>query len=111
DIREAPALVLIDDLLKAGATARAHDPEAMDHVRAQFGDRISLHTNPMEALDGADGLAIMTEWSEFRTPDFAEMATRLKRRVIFDGRNLYDLETMQEAGFDYFSIGRPPIRN
>ena len=111
DIREAPALVLIDQLLAWGARIQAHDPEAMDNVRAHYRDRseLTFHESPMEALDHADGLAILTEWSEFRTPDLREMAQRMKQRVIFDGRNLYDLDSMLDAGFVYYSIGRPPV--
>ncbi len=109
DIREAPALVLIDDLLEKGARVQAFDPEAMGNVQRLFGDRIRLVEQSMDALDGADGLAIMTEWSQFRTPDFAEVKTRMKMPVIFDGRNLYDPKVMSDAGFTYHSIGRPTV--
>ena len=107
DIREAPALVLIDRLLAAGAKVQVHDPEAMDNVRGDYGDKLTYCDSPMDALDGADALAIMTEWKEFRHPDFAEMHQLLKSPVIFDGRNLYEPERMQRRGFTYYSIGRP----
>lgn len=83
----------------------------MDNVKAQYPGRseLTFHDDPMDALHGADGLAILTEWSEFRTPDLREMAQRMRQRVIFDGRNLYDLDSMQDAGFVYYSIGRPPV--
>ena len=111
DIREAPALVLIDQLLEWGARIRAHDPEAMANVETHYSSRpeLTFHDDPMDALDDADGLAILTEWSEFRTPDVREMAQRMKQRVVFDGRNLYDLDSMQDAGFVYYSIGRPAV--
>ncbi|MEZ6109784.1 MAG: UDP-glucose/GDP-mannose dehydrogenase family protein [Pirellulaceae bacterium] len=109
DIREAPALVMIDRLLELGASVRVHDPEANANVRAIYGDRLQYFMQPMEALDGADALAINTEWSEFRNPDFDEMKRRLKQPLIFDGRNLYDPQQMSEAGFAYHSIGRLPV--
>ncbi len=109
DIREAPALYIISDLLKAGATVRAYDPEAMKNVQAVFNGQIHLAEDQYEALIGADALAIVTEWSVFRTPSFKVMKELLKNPVIFDGRNLYDLETMQELGFHYHSIGRSVV--
>jgi UDPglucose 6-dehydrogenase len=109
DIREAPALVIIDELLEAGARVRAFDPEAMGHVQAQYGDRIHFCDSMYEALESADCLAIMTEWGEFRTPDFERMATLLQEKVVFDGRNVYDIEHMRELGFHYISIGRPKV--
>ena len=108
DIREAPALYTIEELLAAGAEVRAYDPEAMDNIRARFGDRISLVKDQYEAIIGADALAILTEWSVFRTPSFAVMKQLLQQPLIFDGRNLYDLDQMGELGFDYYSIGRMP---
>jgi UDPglucose 6-dehydrogenase len=108
DIREAPALYTIEELLAAGAEVRAYDPEAMDNIRARFGDRISLVKDQYEAIIGADALAILTEWSVFRTPSFAVMKQLLRQPLIFDGRNLYDLDQMEELGFDYYSIGRMP---
>ena len=107
DIREAPALVIIDELLHAGANIQAFDPEAMGHVGAIYGNKITFGKTMYEVLDGADCLAVMTEWSEFRTPDYDRMWTLLKTKTIFDGRNLYDLETMAEMGVHYDSIGRP----
>ncbi len=106
DIREAPAVVLIEQLLGAGAAVRAHDPEALGNLEARFGDRIVYCASAYSALDGADALAICTEWNEFRSPDFEEMRKRMRRPIIFDGRNLYSLETMRRQGFEYFGIGR-----
>lgn len=106
DIREAPALYTIDRLLAAGATVRAYDPEAMDNVKAIYGDKVTFCGDQYEAIEGADALAVMTEWSVFRTPDFNRMKSALKQNIIFDGRNLYDLRRMVEAGFYYDSIGR-----
>ena len=109
DIREAPALVLLDWLLEQGAHVQVHDPEAMNNIREIYGDKITYADQPMEALNGAHALAIMTEWSEFRHPDFAEMRKRLASAVVFDGRNLYDTNQIAQAGFDYFSIGRQDV--
>ena len=109
DIREAPALYMIEKLLEAGAEVVAFDPEAMDNVRARIGDRISYTDRPLDALTGADALVICTEWQVFRNPDFLEVARRLNQPVVFDGRNLYDLDRMQELGFTYTSIGRRPV--
>ncbi len=106
DIREAPALVLIEALLKHGAIVQAHDPEAMDNVREQLGDGIRYGTQPMDVLEGAHALAINTEWQEFRNPDFGDMKRRMATPVIFDGRNLYDPKNMVQEGFTYYSIGR-----
>ncbi|NLX21808.1 MAG: UDP-glucose/GDP-mannose dehydrogenase family protein [Phycisphaerae bacterium] len=106
DIREAPAVILIDKLLQAGAAVRAHDPEALGNLRQQFGDRVSCHQTAYDALDGADALAIMTEWNQFRSPDFDVMRQRMRSPVIFDGRNLYALDTMHKRGFEYHGIGR-----
>lgn len=110
DIREAPALIIIDELLELGVKVRAFDPEAMDNVRAIYGNKISFCENMYETLDGADCLAIMTEWSEFRNPDFDRIGSSLREKVIFDGRNVYDLDTMKDLGFAYFSIGRPKVK-
>ncbi|WP_020571675.1 UDP-glucose dehydrogenase family protein [Neolewinella persica] len=110
DIREAPALYTIDRLLAAGATVRAYDPEAMNNVEALYGNKVTFCDDQYEALDGADALAIVTEWSAFRTPDFDRMKTALNQSVIFDGRNLYDLRRMVEAGFYYDSIGRSTVK-
>ncbi len=109
DIREAPALENIKELLMAGAKVKAHDPESMNNVKKLLGDKISYFENPYEAADGADAIFIATEWPEFRTPDFEKLSSSLKNKVIFDGRNLYDLAQMKELGFTYFSIGRQTI--
>lgn len=109
DIREAPALYIIDELLEAGASIRAYDPEAMDNVAKIYGGRITLVKDPYEALIEADGLAIVTEWSVFRTPAFEVMRRLMRQHQIFDGRNLYDLELMTDQGFYYASIGRNTI--
>ena len=109
DIREAPALVLIERLLELGATVRAYDPEAMDNVRAEFGDKVVFCDRPLDAAKGADALAIVTEWQDFRTPNFGDLKKALKSPVIFDGRNLYNPAQMAGLGFTYHSIGRPPV--
>jgi len=106
DIREAPAITIIRSLLEKGAKIKAYDPEAMENIRKLFGDSIELVSNQYEALDGADALAIITEWSAFRNPDFDEMKKRMKNHLIFDGRNVFSLEIMEEQGFEYESIGR-----
>lgn len=106
DIREAPALYIIDALVEAGATIKAFDPEAMQNVKAKIGDKIDYSDNFYAALDQADALLIATEWSQFRSPDFNEIGKRLKSKTIFDGRNLYDPKEMKELGFYYESIGR-----
>lgn len=107
DIREAPALSIIDALEQAGATITAFDPEAMPNVKKLLGERISYANNQYQALEGADALIIATEWSEFRTPDFDMISDRLKRKLIFDGRNLFDKNLITDLGFQYQSIGRP----
>jgi len=109
DIREAPALYLIEELLKAGASVAAFDPEAMKNVREVIGDKISFTENQYDALNNCDALIIATEWSEFRTPDFDKMTERMKSKVIFDGRNVFDLSQMKDLGFYYESIGRKTI--
>lgn len=111
DIREAPSLEIISKLLAAGATITAYDPEAMANVQRFFGDREGLRyaDSAMAALKGADALLIITEWQEFRQPDFAGMKQALKAPVIFDGRNLYDLEEMAQASFYYTGVGRPVV--
>jgi UDPglucose 6-dehydrogenase len=109
DIREAPALYTIDALLEAGARIRAYDPEAMDNVRAIYGDKIELVKDQYEALIGADALAILTEWAAFRSPSLEVMGKLLKPRVVFDGRNLYDADQMEMEGFYYESIGRDRV--
>ncbi len=110
DIREAPALVLIDQLLEAGVHLQVHDPEAMPNVRRLYGDKLKYSDLPMEALAGADALAVVTEWTEFRNPDFDEMKRVMKSPVIFDGRNIYNPEAMRAAGFTYHCIGKAAVR-
>jgi UDPglucose 6-dehydrogenase len=109
DIREAPALVLIDHMLAAGCKLQVHDPEAMKNVQQLYGDKLRYANTPLDALEGADALCINTEWSDFRNPDFEEMKRRLRLPIIFDGRNLYEPETMRHHGFIYHSIGRVPV--
>src|SRR5919199_211834 len=110
DIREAPALENIRELLKAGAKVTAYDPEAMENVRGVLGDSIIYAHTQYAALDDADALVIITEWPLFRTPDFAKMSGLLKNKVIFDGRNVYELDQMQEIGYTYYSIGREKLQ-
>jgi UDPglucose 6-dehydrogenase len=109
DIRDAPALVLIDRLLKLGAKLQVHDPEAMANVKAIYGDKLTYAELPMDALDDADALAIVTEWGEFRTPDFEDIRKRLRQPVIFDGRNLYNPRQMKSLGFTYYCIGKAVV--
>ncbi len=109
DIREAPALELIHELLDAGAAVRAFDPEAMGHVKQIFGDKVYFATDQYDALEGAHALAIVTEWSAFRNPDFELMEQRMAHPAIFDGRNVYGLEKMEQLGFYYESIGRKVV--
>ena len=109
DIREAPSLYIIKELLQAGASVIAYDPEAMANVKKELGDKIVYAEGQYEALDKADALIIATEWSEFRTPDFNRMKSLLKNPVIFDGRNLYQLYQMKECDFHYESVGRSAV--
>lgn len=106
DIREAPALYMIDELIKEGAAVTAFDPEAMKNVKNLLGDKIDFAENQYDALENADALIIATEWNEFRTPDFSRITVSLKNKAIFDGRNLFDLGAMKELGFHYESVGR-----
>lgn len=110
DIREAPALENIEALLEAGATVTVYDPEAMPNVKKILGDKVTFCHTPYAALDDADALMIFTEWPQFRTPDFEKMSKLLKNKVIFDGRNLYELDAMREVGFSYYSIGREFVK-
>jgi UDPglucose 6-dehydrogenase len=110
DIREAPALTLIDQLLDRGAKVAVHDPEAMENVRSMYGERLVYGRAPLDVLEGADALIIATEWGEFRNPDFDEMRRRMRAPAIFDGRNLYDPAIMKNQGFAYYSIGRTPVK-
>ncbi len=109
DIREAPALYMIDALLAEGATVSAFDPEGMQNAKNLVGDKISYADNQYDALKDADALIIATEWNEFRTPDFLKIVTRLKNKVIFDGRNLFELAAIRELGFHYESVGRATV--
>lgn len=106
DIREAPALQIIDELIGAGASVTAYDPEAINNVKATIGDRIQYADSMYEALENADALIIATEWNEFRTPDFLKIVKLLKNKAIFDGRNLFDVSAVRELGFHYESVGR-----
>ena len=110
DIREAPSVYNIEALLKEGASISAFDPEAMENVKKLLGDKISFAKDHYDALKDADALLICTEWSLFRTPDFEKVASLLKSKTIFDGRNLYSLSQMKELGFSYYSIGRETIK-
>ena len=109
DIREAPAFYVIDALLAAGATVSAFDPEAMSNSKMVLGDKVQFADNQYETLQGADALIIATEWNEFRTPDFEKIGSMLSHKAIFDGRNLFDLASMENLGFHYESIGRKII--
>ncbi|NBA84480.1 nucleotide sugar dehydrogenase [Emticicia sp. CRIBPO] len=110
DIREAPALYNIKALRRAGAKVVVFDPEAMDNVKGEVGKKVKYAKNPYDAVEGADALMIMTEWPEFRTPDFEKLNASLKNKVIFDGRNLYELEDMAKMGYEYHSIGRKTVK-
>lgn len=110
DIREAPALYMIDALTEAGATVHAYDPEAMPNVKQIVGDKIDFADSQYDALENADALIIATEWSEFRTPEFEKISSALKNKVIFDGRNVYDRVQMKELGFFYESVGREAVK-
>jgi UDPglucose 6-dehydrogenase len=106
DMREAPSLVLIEQLLCAGATVVAHDPVAMEEARRRLGDTIEYAEDNYEALQGADALVVVTDWNEYRHPSFERIRTALRRPVIIDGRNLYDVQKLRDMGFIYDSIGR-----
>jgi UDPglucose 6-dehydrogenase len=110
DMREAPSLVVIEGLLERGATVQVHDPEAMEVARRyHLGDRVAYHEQSYDALAGADALLILTEWHLYRRPDLQRVRSLLRAPVLFDGRNLFDPARMQEAGFEYYSIGRPAV--
>jgi UDPglucose 6-dehydrogenase len=106
DIREASSLVLIEKLLDAGAKVKAYDPAAIHETKKLMGDRIEFASDPYEAIDGVDAVAMMTEWSEFHLPDFNRMGELMKKKVIFDGRNIYNPDELRNMGFEYFGIGR-----
>jgi UDPglucose 6-dehydrogenase len=107
DMRDSPALVLIDGLVTAGAVVCAHDPVAIDEARRRMGDRIEYAETGYEAIRGADALVIVTDWNEYRHPDFKRIRELMNRPVVIDGRNLYDPQRMKNLGFSYDSIGRP----
>ena len=109
DIREAPAFYMIDDLVKEGASIVAFDPEAMNNSKKVLGNKIEFANDEYSALEGADGLIIATEWALFRTPEFEKVKAKLKDKVIFDGRNLYEISQMEELGFHYYSVGRKAV--
>ena len=109
DMREAPSIVIVEELLRRGARIEAHDPEALAAARGIFGDRINYHRLNYDALEGADALLIVTDWNEFRRPDFPRMRSLMNRPLVFDGRNLYECEAMRAQGFTYYPIGRPPV--
>jgi UDPglucose 6-dehydrogenase len=104
------AVPIVEGLLERGAKVRTHDPEAMTVARQFFGDRVSYHRVNYDALEGADALLIVTEWNEFRRPDFDRMKRLLRTPVVFDGRNVYEPQVMREHGFTYYAIGQPAVR-
>ena len=110
DMREAPSLVIIDALIAAGANIVAYDPEAISEAKHLIGDKIKYAAHYYECLENADALIIATEWNDFRTPNFQKIKSALKDNTIFDGRNVYDLETIKEHGFNYYSVGRVVIK-
>jgi UDPglucose 6-dehydrogenase len=110
DIRESPAINCVNKLLERGIKIKAYDPEAAATAKAALGGKIEIFTNGYDALDGADALVILTEWQEFRNPDFEVIFKKLKKPVIFDGRNLYDPAVVRKAGFEYYSVGRPAVK-
>jgi UDPglucose 6-dehydrogenase len=110
DMREAPSLVILEGLLARGATVTAHDPAAMDAARAWFGNRIAFADHNYDVLKDADALVIITEWKQYRVPDFERMRALMRQPLIFDGRNLFDPQRMREHGFEYHGIGRPSVR-
>jgi UDPglucose 6-dehydrogenase len=106
DLRHAPALALIDELLAEGGVVAAHDPVAMDNARREFGDRVQFVNNPYLAVEGADALFLVTEWNEFRQPDFARIKAAMRQPVLFDGRNIWNATRLRELGFSYYGVGR-----
>jgi UDPglucose 6-dehydrogenase len=110
DMREAPSLTIVEGLLSRGATVAVHDPEALEEARKHFGDRVTYHRVNYEALENADGLLIVTEWNEFRRPDFPRMKPLMRTPIIFDGRNVYDPDVMRDHGFIYIPMGRAIVR-
>lgn len=110
DIREAPALEMIDALLQRGAKVQCYDPEAMPNAQRILGDTIVFAEKMYDALEGADFLVVATEWQEFRMPDFAKIESSLKEKVIFDGRNVFELDTLRKHGYTYYSVGHKVYR-
>jgi UDPglucose 6-dehydrogenase len=110
DMREAPSVSVIEELLAAGAKVRATDPEAIKEAKKIFGERIEYHPRPYDTLPGADAMIVVTEWNEFRRPNFEKMRGLMKTPIIFDGRNIYSPKTLQKEGFTYFAIGCAPVR-
>jgi len=110
DMREAPAITLIDGLLQAAAEVHAHDPEALNEAQRLFGNRVQYHHVNYDALQGADALFVVTEWNEFRRPDLQRMRQLMRQPVVFDGRNIYDPDEMRQLGFTYYSVGRLPVK-
>jgi len=110
DIRESPAINCVNKLLERGIKIKAYDPEAAATAKAALGGKIDIFENGYDAIDGADALVILTEWQEFRNPDFEVIVKKLKKPVIFDGRNLYDPEVMRKTGLEYYSVGRPAVK-
>jgi UDPglucose 6-dehydrogenase len=106
DVRQAPAVALIEELLADGGIVTAHDPVAIENARRQFGDRVNFVQNPYAAAQGADALFLVTEWNEFRQPDFARIKASMKQPVVFDGRNIWNPRKLRELGFTYYGVGR-----
>lgn len=109
-MREAPSLEIIDALTQLGATVRAYDPVAMEEAQRILGDKIQYAKDEYDAVIEADGLIVVTEWSEFRMPNYRILEKLMNQKTIFDGRNVYDLEEMRDLGFNYYSIGREVVR-
>ena len=109
DMREAPSLVLIEELLERGATVAAYDPEAMEEAKHTLGDRVTYGDSSDAVLNGADALVLVTEWSEFRNPDLSELKQRMRQHIVFDGRNIFDPDVFREIGFELYAIGRPNV--
>jgi UDPglucose 6-dehydrogenase len=107
DVRESPAIAAIRMFLERGMRIRAYDPEAMATARAELGEAVTMCEDGYQALEGADALVVFTDWPQFRTPDFDIITAKLRRKVLFDGRNLYDPRSLAKRGFQYFCIGRP----
>jgi UDPglucose 6-dehydrogenase len=106
DVREAPSFVIIESLLDAGARVKAYDPAALENGKKHFGNKVEWCSESYDALKGADGLILATEWNEFRSPDFDQMKTMMKQPVIFDGRNVFEPSFVRSKGFSYYCIGR-----